>query len=70
MELEILGPTFKCSEDENVFFSRIYSLPGYDNVVGHGRYLYLTLKNNPDHSALIQIQEICEFWNTEFRLLD
>lgn len=70
MEFEILGPTFKCQEDENVFFSRIYSLPGYDNVVGQGRYLYLTVKNQPDRLVVNQVQEICEFWNTEFTLLD
>jgi hypothetical protein len=70
MKIEISGPFFKCEEDENIFFSRLYSLPGYDSVVGKGSYLYLTLKHDSKNQALNQVQEICDFWNTTYKVLD
>lgn len=66
MVIEIPAPVFKCAEDENVFFSRIYGLPGYDHIEGQGRNLCLTLKNHPEEAAVEELQEICNIWNTTF----
>lgn len=70
MKIEILRPIFKCEEDENIFFSRLYSLPGYDTVVGKGRSLYLTLKNGSENATVNKVQETCDIWNTTYRVLD
>jgi len=70
MKIEILGPFFKCEEDEKAFFSRIYSLPGYDSVVGKGRTFQLILKNGYESISVNQVQEICDIWNTKFKVLD
>lgn len=70
MLIEIAGPVFKCSEDENIFFERIYSLPGYEGVVGRGGNLYLTIAEVSGKVALEEIQAICDFWNTTFHIVN
>ncbi|TGN41831.1 hypothetical protein [Marinobacter confluentis] len=70
MKIEILVPFFKCEEDENIFFSRISSLLGYDRVVVKGKYLYLTLKDDSGNLALDQVQEISDFWGITYKVLE
>lgn len=70
MLIEIPGPVFKCEEDENIFFSRLSEIPGFDSVNGKGLNLYLTLAENPDESILEALQEICNMWGTTFKVLD
>ncbi len=69
-EVEIVGPVFKCEEDENIFFSRLYALQGYVNVVGKGLNLYLKLKTEFAQECLVELEEICNIWNTTFNSLD
>ncbi|MCB1637148.1 MAG: hypothetical protein KDI51_21360, partial [Xanthomonadales bacterium] len=52
MLFEIVGPVFKCADDEGIFFSRLYELPGYENVIGKGRNLYLNFSANPNEAVL------------------
>lgn len=66
MVIEITGPIFKCVEDENIFFERIYALPGYEAVVGRDRNLYLTIKNWSGKEVAEELQEICNIWNISF----
>jgi hypothetical protein len=70
MKIEILAPVFKCAEDESIFFSRLYSLPGYDSVVGKDRILYLILEDGSANVAINEVQEICDIWNTTYRVTD
>lgn len=69
MVIEIAGPVFKCSEDENIFFERIYALPGYKEVVGRGRNLYLTIKDLSGKEIAQELREICNIWNTSFTVV-
>ena len=67
MLFEIVGPVFKCADDEGIFFSRLYELPGYENVIGKGRNLYLNFSANPNEAVLHQLKEICNNWHTTFK---
>lgn len=70
IEVEIVGPVFKCAEDENIFFSRLYDLKGYVNVVGKGLNLYLKFESEFTRECLTELQEICDIWNTTFKSLE
>ena len=70
MLIEISVPVFKCEEDENVFFSRLYELPNYDSVLGKGLNLYLRLTENPKEAVIEELQVICNMWGTTFRVLE
>ncbi|TNC83163.1 MAG: hypothetical protein C9356_01590 [Oleiphilus sp.] len=70
MKIEIKSPFFKCEEDENVFFTRLYALPGFESVMGNGGSVYLILKNGSESVVVKQVQDICDFWNTKFKVLD
>ncbi|GHA13897.1 hypothetical protein GCM10008090_24590 [Arenicella chitinivorans] len=70
MKIEIAGPVFKCAEDEKVFFSRVCSLPGYDSVVGKGRNLCILLKSSREGSVCDELSDICDMWNTTYRVLE
>ena len=70
MLIEISVPVFKCEEDENVFFSRLYELPNYDSVIGKGLNLYLRLTENPNETVIEELQVICNMWGTTFRVLE
>lgn len=69
MLIEIPGPIFKCEADENIFLSRLYDIPNYDNVIGKGGNLYLTLTELPGKKALDELQVICDTWGTTFKVL-
>lgn len=69
MVIEISNPAFKCENDEAIFFSRLYQLPGYDGVVGQGTKLFVTLTSQNDKVIPGEIDEICRFWNTTFKIV-
>jgi len=62
MEITIHGPTFYDQEDENVFFSCIYSLPGYKQVRGHGSELTISFDSEVSDTDIIQLLVICRRW--------
>lgn len=67
MIFTITKPVFKCSDDENIFFERIYALNGYESVIGEGSALYLTVCDSSTKEATAEIQDICKIWNTTFQ---
>jgi hypothetical protein len=69
MLIKIAGPIFRCDEDETIFFSRLYEIPGFDNVRGQGLCLYLNLADTYQESALKELQSICNMWGTSFDIL-
>lgn len=69
MLIEIAGPIFKCEEDKNVFFSRLYGLPSFDSVMSQGVGLLLTLNDNSTDELIDRINEICNMWGTAFKVL-
>ncbi|MFD2231864.1 hypothetical protein [Alkalimarinus sediminis] len=70
MKIEIKGVIFKCKEDERVFFSRIHALPGFKCVAEEGGCLHLVIEVGADPSLEEKIQEICDIWNTVYRVFD
>jgi len=70
MIIEIPGPVFKCDEDENIFFSRLYAMPGFNGVTGKGLNLYLTLTDHAQETVIDELQEICNMWGTTFKVLE
>lgn len=70
MLIEISDPVFKCEADKNVFFSRIYEIPGYDSIIGKGVNLYLTLTGNSKEAVIEELQVICDIWGTTFKILE
>ena len=70
MLIEIPGPVFKCKDDENIFFSRLSEIPGFDSATGKGENLYLTLSENTGETVLAELQEICNMWGTTFKVLE
>jgi hypothetical protein len=69
MLIKIAGPIFRCDEDETIFFSRLYEIPGFDNVRGQGLCPYLNLADTYQESALKELQSICNMWGTSFDIL-
>lgn len=69
MIIEITAPVCKCAEDETIFFSRLRGIPGYDNVVGKGLNLYLTLEIASEKEVIDALQDICNMWNTTFKVI-
>jgi len=69
MLIEIVAPVCKCAEDETIFFSRLRSIPGYDNVVGKGLNLHLTLEVESEKEVISELQEICNMWDTTFNVI-
>ncbi len=70
MIIEISGLVFKCEVDETIFFSRLYELPSYHNVVNNGLSLYLTLTEESKESAIKELQIICDTWGATFKILE
>lgn len=62
MNITIEGPAFYDQEDENIFFSCIYNIPGYKQVNGHGLDLTISFNQKPCEHAVIQLLVICRRW--------
>jgi len=69
MLIEIASPIFKCAEDENIFFLRLYKLPDFDGVINKGRKVSLTLTDIFNDAAFEELQIICDIWDTSFNVL-
>lgn len=65
MKITITGPTFYDSEDENVFFNCIYSLPSYEQVRGHAMSLDIEFKAEPNDQDIVQLLVICRRWHID-----
>lgn len=70
MLIEIMGAIFKCEEDKNIFFSRLYELPNYDRVITKGLTVHLSLKDTANDNALEEIQTICDIWGCVLNVLE
>ena len=69
MLVKIVVPVFRCKEDENIFFSRLYDLSGFDQIISKGGQLYLTLVDVDEEETEAEIQEICAVWGAVFEVL-
>lgn len=70
MEIEIVVPTFKCEEDEKIFFSRLHGIDGFEGVVGKGFNLHLSLIAKSGEGQIRELQSICNMWGTSFKVLN
>jgi hypothetical protein len=69
MLIEIAGPVFKCEDDKNIFFSRLYEMPNFEGVVGLGTSFHLTLTDIPGETVMVELQTVCDMWGTNFTVL-
>lgn len=69
MNVELKTPIFKCSDDESIFFSRLYALPAYNGISGERRKLIISLNKADEKETLNQLHEICDIWNTSFKVV-
>ena len=69
MIIEIQCPVFKCADDEYIFFSRLNSLSGCENVIRKGRHLHLRLGRAIDFEGANELQKICDYWGTCYELI-
>jgi len=69
MEISFECPMFFVIEDEDTFFKWLYSLPAYENVVGQGSTLHLSLNEPVDSSTVEQLLVIFRRWCIEIDAL-
>jgi len=69
MLIEIASPIFKCEEDENIFFSRLYGLPNFNSAISKGLNVHLTLADTSNDAAFEELQIICDVWGTAFKVV-
>jgi hypothetical protein len=65
MDITIEGPDFYHQEDEDIFFSCIYNLPGYQQVKGHGVELTISFASDISEQAVMQLLVICRRWRID-----
>jgi len=70
MDITINGPTFYHEEDENLFFSAIYQLPNFKEVIGVGRELKISFTQNVSNEAVMQLLVLCRRWGIEIKPLN
>lgn len=56
--------------DRDIFFSRSYEIPSYDNVIINGLSLSLTLSEDSKEVVIDELQEICNIWGATFKVLE
>ena len=65
MDITIDGPVFYHEEDENLFFSCVYELPDFKEVIGQGRKLKIVFNNNIGNEAIMKLLVLCYRWSIE-----
>jgi len=70
MDITINGPMFYHEEDENLFFSVIYKLPGFKEVTGAGRELKISFTQDISNEAVMQLLVLCRRWGIEIKPLN
>ncbi len=65
MEITIQGPTFYASQDEELFFSCIYQLPGYQGVVGQGTDLQISFADPLSEETVMRLLVILRRWGVD-----
>jgi len=69
MLIEIASPIFKCAEDENIFYSRLYGLPNFNSAVSKGSNVHLTLADTFSDAVFEELQIICDVWGATFKVV-
>lgn len=64
-KISIEAPVFYGDEDENIFFSCIYNLPGFKSLTGKGTRLNIEFNNEISDEAREQIDVLIQRWNTK-----
>ncbi|EAT13660.1 hypothetical protein HF888_09495 [Bermanella marisrubri] len=69
MKVAINYPFFKCSDDENAFFSRLAEISGFEGVIRDQQIICLTIQDAFSNLALEQLDDISAIWHVQFRVL-
>ncbi|MEN3158714.1 hypothetical protein ABC502_10055 [Alkalimonas sp. NCh-2] len=65
MEIIIEGPMFYAQEDEDLFFSCIYGLPGFEHVQGQGTLLKIEISEPVTDEAIVKLVILCRRWSID-----
>lgn len=65
MEIIIEGPSFYAQEDEDLFFSGIYGLPGFEQVRGQGTQLKIEIAEPVKDEAIVKLVVLCRRWSID-----
>jgi hypothetical protein len=69
MLIEITCPIFRCAEDEQIFFSRLYDFPNVVSVAIKPSCVYLTLADTANKTVVGDLKNICNMWGATFKPL-
>jgi len=65
VEIIIEGPSFYAQEDEDLFFSCIYGLPGFEQVRGQGTQLKIEISEPVTDEAIVKLLVLCRRWSID-----
>ncbi len=65
MTIELEGPRFLSSADEENFFSCLHALPGFVSVRGYGTRLEVVVEGSDDlEKTQARVDALCRRWGT------
>ena len=66
--VEITKPVFKCKEDENIFLMRLSEVSDCENIIDKNSHFLLVTRASNLQLIETQIQEICDIWNSSYKI--
>jgi hypothetical protein len=69
VQISFTGPTFLSDADEEQFFAWLYSLPGYEAIVGTGDTLQLTIADPVDRESVRELLSLFRRWRIDIAAL-
>lgn len=66
--LKIIKPVFKCKEDENIFMMRLAEVPFCEKIIDKDNHFLLVSKTCDLQLMETQVQEICDIWNSAYKI--
>lgn len=68
ISLKIIKPVFKCKEDENIFLMRLAEVSFCEKIIDKDNYFVLVSKTSDSQLMETQVQEICDIWNSSYKI--
>lgn len=67
-KIEIIKPVFKCEEDKNIFLMRLSEVSDCENIIDKNNHFLLVTRACNLQLIETQIQEICDIWNSSYKI--
>ena len=68
-EIEITYPVLRCSAEEDVFYQRLFEIPGVLEVTTLGRKISVSISDRCSVEALKEVAEVCNMWHTTYKMM-